>query len=181
MSIIPVTLGGTARLSLVLEDGTVTQFPQANVYESGNASPLIAVNLAHFAEGLYEVDYTPPALGAFNVVYTVYEDSSRLIPNPLYSKELDQLLVQRDALGVLDSLVERIIRLLGLVRENAFIDNTVWDDCDQMISARFRIFDSAAATNAATDGGSESAIETYQITAEYEAAGRMKSYRMVKL
>lgn len=181
MSIIPVTLGEAARLSLVLENGATDQYPRVNLYESGDPIPIATLDLDHLSEGLYEVSYTMSSLGIFNAVYTVYEDAARTTINDNYSKELDQLLVQPESTNTIDDLAEYILRVLGLVRENAFIDNTVYDDCDQLVSARFRIFDTASEANAATDGGSEAAKETYQITSDYESPGRMKTYRMVRL
>ncbi len=229
MAVIPVNLGDAAKLSLVLENGDTGQFPQANVYEPQNATPVATVDLGHTAEGLYEADHTPATVGQFNIVYTVYSDAGRTTPNAQFSKELDQLLVtdastsdisvkldeiinrlvviddeieQLDIkitvidtksdeiltksdqiIAVLDDIVQKILRVLGLTHENAFIDNTEFDDCDQLISSRLRIFESAVYAQAATDGGSETAglLATYQVTVDYDGPTKMRTYRMVKL
>lgn len=185
MTLIPVTLGAAARLSLVLEDGDVTQFPQVNLYEPGNATPVGTIDLSHLAEGLYEDEFTPTGVGILNAVYTVYEDAARTIANTKFGKELDQLVTEiADSTSTLiTEILDKVCRILGLVNENAFIDNTEFDNCDQLISSRVRIFDTAANANAATDGGSETAglVASYQVTVFYEGPGRMKSYRMVKL
>lgn len=187
MAIIPVTLGETARLALVLENGDATQFPQVNIYQPANGTPIATLDLDHTAEGMYEpaTGYTPAAVGVLNAVYTIYSDAARTIPNTDFSKELDQILTTQvdDNTAVLNELVEKIVRLLGLNHENAFIDNTEYDEYCQLISSRLRIFDTAAHTNLATDGGTETdgLIATYQVSVEYEGPAKMRSYRMVKL
>jgi hypothetical protein len=84
--------------------------------------------------------------------------------------------------GDLVAITTQIIRVLGLTHENAFIDNTIYDDFGQVTSSRIRIYNSKANTEAATDGGSGTTglIATYTMTTVYEAKGRVKSYRMVK-
>jgi len=185
MAIIPVTLGETARLALVLENGDAAQFPQAKVYQPTVASPIATLNLSHTAEGLYESSYVPLAVGVLNIVYTVFSDAPRTVLNTNFSKELDQILTQAasNIPSLINDLIDKIIRLLGLTHENAVIDNTTYDDCCQMTASRLRIFDSAANASAATDGGSETVglIATYLVTAEYEGPSKMKLYRMVKV
>lgn len=80
------------------------------------------------------------------------------------------------------ALAVQVTRVLGLEHENAFIDNTTYDDDGQLLSSRVRIFDSRANAEAAEDGGSETTglIATYTVEAEYESVGKMKFYRMVK-
>jgi hypothetical protein len=84
--------------------------------------------------------------------------------------------------GRLAAITTQLTRVLGLEHENAFIDNTIHDAFGQLTTSRIRIFDSKANANNATDGGAETTglIATYTMTAVYEAAGRMKFYRMVK-
>ena len=73
------------------------------------------------------------------------------------------------------------LRLLGMVRENSFTDNTAFDGNNQLTACRLRVFDTKAHAEAATDGGSETLglIATYAVTAEYEAVGKLKQHRMV--
>ena len=179
MAAIEIIFGETARLELVLEDGDITLYPKARVYQVGNASPLASINLNHLAEGLYEGSWNPLAIGVYSVVYTVYTDPARTIPSTRYSKELDQLLVRADLEQQIKDMVEQI--LAG--QENSFIDNTVYDDCCQVLSSRLRVFDSKAHCELATDGGAETLglIATYQIVVDYTGPAKLKTYRKVRL
>lgn len=71
-------------------------------------------------------------------------------------------------------------RALGLLHENTLIDNTTFDVARQQLTARFRIFDSKVATEAATKGGvGEGEIATFTATTTYVAPGMMETFRMV--
>jgi len=56
----------------------------------------------------------------------------------------------------------RALRIKGLSQENQFMDQTVYDSNSQLISARIRLYDSAA--NVGTDNG---VIATYTVTSTY--------------
>jgi hypothetical protein len=130
-------------------------------------------------EGSYEADWTPGAVGEYNVIYTIYSDAPHTTLAD-YSKELDQISVRVDTL---EEIKAYVIRILGLTHENVFIDNTVYVDCGQLVSSRVRIFDSKAHADLATDGGSETLglIATYIVTTTYEGPTYMATYKMVKL
>lgn len=80
-----------------------------------------------------------------------------------------------------DSFGAAIQRLLGLSHENAFIDNTDYDSDSQLLSARVRIFDSAANCDAATDGGDETTglITSYNISTTYGDVGEFSAFKQV--
>jgi len=183
MATIPITIGEAARLALVLEDGDTAQFPQVNIYEPGNATPLATLDLDHTAEGYYESSYTPASIGPYNAVYTVYTDVGHTTPSTKYSKELDQIIVRQDIASIIEEIHEKVTILLGLNEENYFIDNTEYDDCCQVVTSRIRVFDTPGNCNAATDGGTETTglLATYQVTVDYEGPAKMKTYRKVKL
>jgi hypothetical protein len=185
MSIIALTIGDAAPLTLVLEDGDTGYFPQVNIYQPSNATPISTINLPHTAEGMYEGSYTPSGVGILKAVYTIYEDASHTIPASKYSKELDQIVTSQpeNNVSIISEILEKVTRILGMVQENVFIDNTVFDECSQLTGSRIRIFDSASTAGAATDGGTETngLIATYQVMVEYEAPGKMKTYRVVRL
>jgi hypothetical protein len=52
-----------------------------------------------------------------------------------------------------DEVYALVRRALGLIHENIFIDDTVYDANGQLTSGRVRLFDSNTDTDAATDGG----------------------------
>jgi hypothetical protein len=187
MASIDVIIGETARLALTLEDGNVAQYPRVNIYNPGISLPLATLNLVHLSEGLYEVPWVPPGLGTYNAVYTVYQDVGHTVPSTKYSKELDQLIVRDDLEQQIKTLLEEVKveveAILAQQDENTFIDNTVYDDCCQVLSSRIRIFDTKAHCELATDGGSETLglLATYQIVVDYEGPSKMKTYRKVRL
>lgn len=74
----------------------------------------------------------------------------------------------------MDVLDEKISRILGLTQENFYIDETVNDDEDNLLSSRIRIYNDASKVG--TDDG---VIATYNMSAGY--TGRVcEWYSMVK-
>jgi len=73
-----------------------------------------------------------------------------------------------------DTLVPLLQRILGLVQENFYIDQTTFNEFGCMITGRIRIYDDAG--DVGTDIG---VIETYCITATYDAEGRLETYEVV--
>jgi hypothetical protein len=176
---IPATVGNTVVFALVLENGETDFYPQAEVYASGDTVPTATVDLSHLVKGRYEGSWVPSAVGAYTAQFFTYVDPAHTVESVVYTREAEQVFVTENSA---DDVAAAITRVLGLVHENAFIDNTVFDASSQLITARLRIFDSKTNAQAATDGGVETAglVATYTIEADYEAAGRMKQYRMVK-
>lgn len=176
---IPATVGGTVVLALVLENGESTFYPQAEIYASGATVPTATVDLTHLAKGRYEATWVPTTVGAYTAQFFIYVDAGHTIETIVYSREAEQIFVTKNST---DDLAAAITRVLGLVHENAFIDNTAYDTNSQLIAARLRIFDSKANAQAATDGGSETTglVATYSIEADYQAIGQTRQYRMVK-
>lgn len=176
---IPATVGGSVTLAMVLSDGTTGRYPQAEIYDG--ASLEATIDLIDLGQGRYEGSWTPTAVGAFTALFNVYNDAGHTVQlTPLiYSREIEQVFV---ALSSTDDLAASIARILGLVHENAFIDNTVYDANSMLLSGRIRIFDSKASAQAATKGGVGEAGTTaeYTIEADYAGPGNMETYRMVK-
>jgi len=174
------SVGDIVPLALLLEDGNETQYPQAEVYAAGGTSPLATLDLVHKARGRYEANYTLTAAGVRTVVFITYADTAHTVENITYSREQEQLIITQYGI---DDLALQLIRVLGLVHENAFIDNTVHDTLDQLVAARVRVFDSKEHCEAATDGGYETLglVATYEIATTYESQGRMGTYRMKKV
>lgn len=81
------------------------------------------------------------------------------------------------------NFLDTILRIVGLQKENYFIDQMVYNTPGLMTAARVRIFQSKADANAATDGGSgEGEIATYTFTAvpnttQTERADTVRSVR----
>jgi hypothetical protein len=67
-------------------------------------------------------------------------------------------------------------RLLGLMHENIYIDNPIYDNNNNLTSARIRIYSDAASVGTAFN-----VIGTYEITAPSDGAGRFFSWQQVKI
>lgn len=178
---IPAAVGEPVLLSLTLADDRDDMYPQAKIYEGASATLVATIDLDHTVLGKYEAEWNPTAVGTYTSMFSIFSDVGHTVElTPfVYSREVEQIIVMYNSNDDLAALMSRI---LGLVHENAFIDNTVFDVNGQLTAARVRLFDSKANVQAATDGGSETTglIATYTIESEYEMPGRMKQYRMMK-
>jgi hypothetical protein len=177
---VPAKVGEAVPLVMILEDGNENQYPQAEIYEAGATVPLATIDLDHKVKGRYEGTWTATSVGAFSAQFFVYSDAGHTIENIVYVRAVEQVFVTDSDV---DDLAAGIIRLLGLHRENVFIDNTDFDIFNQLISCRIRLYDSKDNAEAAQDGDNYSTglIATYTMEAEHEAAGKMKSFRQVKV
>jgi len=173
-------VGTPVPIVMILEDGNETQYPQALIYAAGGTSPIETLDLDHKALGRYEASFTPPTSDVFSAVFIVYADTGHTIENIVYVRAVEQIFASNETVDDLSAL---ILRILGLVHENIFIDNTIHDVNGQLVAARVRIFDSQANCEAATDGGSETAglTATYEMSTVYEGVGKMGTYRMKKV
>lgn len=176
---IPASVGSTVVLALVLENGETGFYPQAEIYASGAGTPTATVDLTHLVKGRYEGTWVPATVGTYTAQFFTYVDAAHTVESVVYTREAEQVFVSENSA---DDLAAAITRVLGLVHENAFIDNTVFDAQSQLLTARLRIYDSKTNAQAATDGGAEATglVATYTIEADYEGVGKMRQYRMVK-
>jgi len=84
----------------------------------------------------------------------------------------------------MDEIYDLVKRALGLIHENIFIDETVYDANGQMTSGRVRLFNSKTDVDAATDGGSPPPGGTdpehfaaYLITVVWEGLNQYKIFK----
>ena len=170
--------GEAVYLVMNLAEGDEGLYPQAEIYEAGTSTKVTTVSLTHRAKGVYDGTWTPAATGYFTALFITYIDAGHTVEYIVYGRATEQISV---ITSKTDDLAALLSRALGLLHENAYIDNTVYSG-GNLTSARVRTFSSKAAAEAATDGGSETSglIATYTITSDVEAAGAMKTYRMVK-
>ncbi len=66
--------------------------------------------------------------------------------------------------AILAAINPKLDRALGLMHENSYLDQTIFDGSNNMTSGRFRIYDSKANALAA---GVTGLVATYTITASY--------------
>jgi len=174
------TVGTSSALIMALEDGREDQYPRVEISAAGATIPVVIIDLEHKRKGRYEGAWTPSAVGTYSAYYFVYSDAARTIENLEYGREIEQIEVTNVSI---DDIAAKIARILGLAHENSFIDKTVFDPFSQLTQCRIRIFDSQAHAALATDGGSETdgLIATYEMTASYEAVGRLETYRYLRI
>lgn len=177
---LPAKVGSAVPIVMILEDGATNQYPQAEIYAAGGTVPLTVLDLVHKVKGRYEGSWTPSAVGVFTAQFFVYSDPGHAIENIVYVRAVEQVVVSESNA---DDLALMMVRILGLVHENVFIDNTIHDLNGQLVAARVRVFDSKANVEAATDGGSETTglVATYEMSTIYESQGLMGSYRMKRI
>jgi len=177
---LPATVGASVPIVMILEDGAEDQYPQAEIYEAGATTPLETLDLTHKVKGRYESAWVPAATGVFTAHFIVYSDSDHTAESIVYTREAEQMVV---TVNDTDDIALMMVRVLGLVHENVFIDNTVHDINGQLVAARVRVFATKADVELATDGGSETdgLISTYEMSTVYEGQGLMGSYRMKRI
>lgn len=94
-------------LSLILEDGLTSLFPQAKVFSEGGIF-VQNVNLAHVSNGLYLANYTLPATPLkYLVLYTVFLDSGRTVVDPTHGQA--ETIVDAETLDSLVGLTAPIV------------------------------------------------------------------------
>lgn len=176
---IPATKDQPVKLAMVLEDGTMGLFPQAEVYDG--VSLEATVDLVDLGKGRYEGSWTPTAVGTFSALFSIYQDAGHTIElTPLiYSREIEQIFVLQSNV---DDLASQILRLLGLNLENTRIDKCVYDENDMLKSARLRVFDSKTNALASTDGGMAEAgtIAEYTLGALHYGPNKLRTNLLVR-
>ena len=168
------TVSEAVTLSMLASDGRTDLFGQARVYNSvgGLVSTL---SLAHAAEGVYQVQYTPTVEGYFSVVYQLYFDAGHTV-DAGYEH-------QGEALDV-NSFRTNILKVLGLGHENTVVDQQVYDVDGNLQTARVRAYDSAANATAAAAVSPSAYVTglkfTWNVNAEY-SLGLLSKYFIVRV
>jgi len=135
------------------------------VYNPDGTEVSLSVNgsVINLGNGNYKYRFTPNQTGTWYVV----------LVHPLYfpwGKSDDVQVYQGD----ISDIYSNVIKTLGLVHRNIYIDETNYDDNGNMISARVRIYDEAA--NVGTNTG---VIETYLITSDGTECGKFNYWTQV--
>jgi hypothetical protein len=177
---LPVTVGASVPIVMILEDGAEDRHPQAEIYAGGGVTPLATLDLTHKAKGRYESSWVPASTGVYSAHFIVYDDVGHSVESIVYTREVEQMVVTANDT---DDVALMMVRVLGLVHENVFIDNTVHDINGQLVAARVRVFSSKSYVELATDGGGETGglVAVYEMSTVYEGEGLMGSYRMKRV
>jgi hypothetical protein len=76
----------------------------------------------------------------------------------------------------LNSIENDVKRILGLVHENLYIDNTQYDDFNNLISGRLRIYSDSNSV-----GSNKNIIATYEIECESDKPGTFINWKQIKI
>jgi hypothetical protein len=168
------TVNEAVTLSILASDGRTDLFGQARVYNA-SGSLVSTVNLNHVAEGLYSINYTPTTEGYFNVIYQLYFDAGRTV-DAGYDHQGETLDV--------NSFRTNILRVLGLLHENAVVDQQTYDGDGNLLTARIRSYNNS--TNASNASAVSPAayntglLFTWQVDAAW-ASGEAVKYTIVRV
>ena len=116
-------------------------------------------------DGNYKYTFTPNLNGIWYVIVT----HSTYFP---WGKTDD---VKVDE-GSQTQIYESVIRTLGLVHHNVYIDNPTYDEHGNMTSGRVRIYSDAASV-----GTNNNVIESYLITADGTECGKFSYWEQIKI
>jgi len=93
------------------------------------------------------------------------------------SDTLETLSDQIDTINIdTDALETDVKRILGLVQENFYLDNPTFDSDNNLLTARVRTYSLAASV-----GTTSNVLATYTMTATFSAAGKVTTYKLVKV
>jgi hypothetical protein len=160
--------GPAKQSGLTTSDFTVTIFVNGQLTS-------IPVNVAEISStGEYEVTFTTTIVGYYDI--QVLNDFNNMIYFGTYD-----VVTSSGGGGGLSPDDPVIKRMLGLLHENVYIDNTVFDSCGQLIASRVRLFDTQAHALAAVAGGNDETglLAVYLMTATYSGPNRLKEFRQV--
>lgn len=128
-------------------------------------SSLVSTSIVEIGNGNYKLLFTPNVTGTWyiNVTHPTYFPWGKNDDVQVYN-------------GDISDVYDNVIRTLGLVHHNFYIDQTTYDDYGNMTSARVRIYSDTSSV-----GTDNNVIETYLITADAIACGQFNYWTQVKL
>lgn len=124
----------------------------------------IQISVIELEDGHYRIGFIPVVSGEYFIV--IYNND--YFPNG----KTGTIRIYEESF---DSLGDRQKLILGLVHENIFIDQTVFDSNNNMIKARIRIY-----SNSDSVGTENDILSSYQITAVSDGPGKFKSWMQIK-
>jgi len=183
MATLTAVVNTDLKISCLVEDGNDLLYPQATITTPD--SSVFVVNLSHDSLGRYETTITGDNFsitGVYYCVYIPYTDPAHTITATDYYFSMDQILVST---ADISTLAADMARSLGLEHDNSLIDLAQYDPCNQLVAARLRIFDSAINLNSAIVDelvtSTPGLLYSYMAVTTYARAGRMQSYRFIRL
>ena len=137
------------------------------IYSPSNTeiSHSVGLNIIELGGGHYRLKFTPNSTGIWyvNIYHTTYFPWGKAGTVQVFSNDFD-------------TMTTLIKRILGLVQENFFIDNTSYNTQNMLTYSRIRIY-----SNALSVGTDSNVISTYIMEADYDSSGlQMTSYKVTK-
>jgi len=127
---------------------------QTAVYNSDTKSYINTLNPS--------ISWTDQEVGSYLVVWSVSNTDDDF--NDTYTEDL-QINIDKT----------KIDKILGLVHQNIFIDETSYDDYKNLISARIRIYSSSDSV-----GTDQNIISTYRITVDGDEPGKFTTWKQIE-
>jgi len=130
----------------------------AEVYDS------TSVNFIELGYGHYRVAFTPNQVGNWMMVvyHATYFPWGKSNTIQVYANDFD-------------SIATMLQKILGLVQENFSVDQTIYDESDNLTSSRVRIY-----TDNISVGTDNNVLETYHMSATFNGI-QMQTYKMEKI
>lgn len=155
-------------LEALITDGNTDLFGEARVYDA-NSNLVAVLDLTYQTDGLYRATWTPTDEGYYTVIYSFFYDNLKTISaDDEYPKAGEQINVTSEKTN--------IMRILGLLHENAVLDQTIYTAEGVLTGGRLRVYDSKANALLA---GSTGLIYEYKITADI-SAGLTQKYSITR-
>ena len=156
-----VNASGGAVLNLVDNDFTKSLYNPSGA----EVSDTIIVTVYELGDGNYRTTFTPDLSGIWYLI--IYQDTyfpaGKSGTIQIYDNDFDTISIDQK-------------RLLGLVHENIYIDNTQFDVDNNLYSARLRIYENPS--NVGTDVG---VLATYEITTVTTGPGKFSSWKQITI
>ena len=119
-------------LSLQLDDGVTSQYPQAVVRVAATGFVEATVNLVHVGSGLYTASWSPATNGPYQVAYTVYNDAAHTTPNTDYGRVLEswsaELPASTAAAAVDAGLARKLLKNRLELSDGSSANHILYDD-----------------------------------------------------
>lgn len=168
------TLNEPVPLQVFVPDGNPALFARVRILDVAGA-PVTTLLPIHQTLGLYAVTWTPLIEGYYTAVYDLFSDAGLTLPSP-YEASAEVIDVSSDKTN--------ITRLLGLHHENSLLDQQTYSGAGKLLSARLRMYDSAANLSAAAvtspAGGTTGLLFTWAVTATYDVGNQAQTFQIAR-
>jgi hypothetical protein len=109
-------------------------------------------------------------------VYSGKDNSLHEVKNIVWEAQVADFQTPGSFGEIIKQTSDNLKRALGLLHENIYIDTPVYDDFNNLISARVRIY-----SNNTSVGTDQDVIGTYQITSDPIACGQFTNWSQIKI